>query len=90
MNQDINGLYFDELIIDQANRKWGIIHEGGIFVYNDNNTLSNHLDDEYKILNTNSGNGILPSLNIYTITEDLDGEIWIGTDKGGAVFSKTC
>ena len=86
MNQDINGLYFDELIIDQANRKWGIIHEGGIFVYNDNNTLSNHLDDEYKILNTNSGNGNLPSLNIYTITEDLDGEIWIGTDKGVAVF----
>jgi len=86
MNQDINGLYFDELIIDQANRKWGIIHEGGIFVYNDNNTLSNHLDDEYKILNTNSGNGNLPSLYIYTITEDLDGEIWIGTDKGVAVF----
>ena len=86
MNQDINGLYFDELIIDQANRKWGIIHDGGLFVYSDNNTLSNHLDDEYKILNTNSGNGNLPSLNIYAITEDLDREIWIGTDKGVAVF----
>jgi len=86
MNQDINGLYFDELIIDQANRKWGIIHDGGLFVYSDNNTLSNHLDDEYKILNTNSGNGNLPSLNIYTIIEDLDREIWIGTDKGVAVF----
>ena len=86
MNQDINGLYFDEIIIDQANRKWGIIHEGGIFVYDDKNTISNNLDDEYKLLNTNTGNGNLPSMKVYTITEDLDGEIWVGTDQGIAVF----
>ena len=86
MNQDINGLYFDELIIDQENKKWGIIVNGGIFVYADNNTISNFSDDSYKILNTNIGNGNLPSQNVLAISEDLDGEIWIGTDKGIAVF----
>ena len=86
MNQDINGLYFDELIIDQENKKWGIIVNGGIFVYTDNNTISNFSDDSYKILNTNIGNGNLPSQNVLAISEDLDGEIWIGTDKGVAVF----
>ena len=86
MNQDINGLYFDELIIDQENKKWGVIVNGGIFVYTDNNTISNFSDDSYKILNTNIGNGNLPSQNVLAISEDLDGEIWIGTDKGIAVF----
>ena len=86
MNQDINGLYFDELIIDQENKKWGIIVNGGIFVYTDNNTISNFSDDSYKILNTNIGNGNLPLQNVLAISEDLDGEIWIGTDKGIAVF----
>ncbi|MBT7895461.1 MAG: T9SS type A sorting domain-containing protein [Flavobacteriales bacterium] len=86
MNQDINGLYFDELIIDQENKKWGVIVNGGIFVYTDNNTISNFSDDSYKILNTNIGNGNLPSQNVLAISEDLDGEIWIGTDKGVAVF----
>jgi len=86
MNQDINGLYFDEIIIDQGNRKWGIINKEGIFVYDDNNTISNYSDDSYKILNTNIGNGNLPSLDVLAIIEDLDGEIWVGTDKGIAVF----
>ena len=87
MNQDRNNLFFDDLIIDKNNQKWGIISRGGgIFVYNDNNTIDNRLDDQYKILNTNLGYGNLPSSWIYSIAEDRDGEIWIGSDKGIAVF----
>ena len=33
-----------------------------------------------------AGNGNLPSLNVISIAEDLDREIWVGTDKGIAVF----
>ena len=51
-----------------------------------NNTLDNPFDDEYKILNTNIGSGNLPSLYTYCLTEDLEGEIWVGTDNGIAVF----
>jgi ligand-binding sensor domain-containing protein len=87
MNQNQIGLFFDDLLIDNYNQKWGILARGnGLFVFNDNNTLDNPNDDQYKILNTNINSGNLPSLQTYSLTEDLDGEIWVGTDKGIAVF----
>ncbi len=87
MYQSQVALFFDDLLIDSYNQKWGILGRGaGIFVYNDNNTIENSADDQYKLLNTNVGNGNLPSLQTYSIAEDLDGEIWIGTDKGIGVF----
>ena len=86
MNQNIDGLYFDDLIIDQMNYKWGVIYEKGVFVYNDNNTIDNISDDQFKILNTSIGNGNLPSLKIRCIEIDLDGEIWLGSDEGVSVF----
>ena len=86
MNQDRIGLFFDDLIIDQSNQKWGILGRGGLFVYNDNNTISNTNDDQYKILKNSVGQGNLPSMGVYSIVEDLDGEIWVGTDKGIGIF----
>ena len=87
MKQNQVALFFDDLLIDSYNQKWGIIDRGaGVFVYNHNNTIENPEDDQYKLLNTNIGSGNLPSLRTYSIAEDLDGEIWIGTDKGIGVF----
>ena len=87
MNQDRVKLFFDDLIIDQNNLKWGVIgRSGGLFVYDDNNTISNSGDDQYKILKNTVGQGNLPSMRVFSITEDLDGEIWVGTDKGIGIF----
>jgi ligand-binding sensor domain-containing protein len=87
MNQSVANLLFDDLLIDSYNQKWGIMGRGaGIFVYNDNNTIGNPNDDQYKILSTNIGNGNLPSLQTYCFAEDLEGEIWVGTDNGITVF----
>ncbi|MBT4881456.1 MAG: hypothetical protein HON40_02780 [Flavobacteriales bacterium] len=86
MNQDRLGLFFDDLIIDQYNQKWGILGRGGLFVYNDNSTISDANDDQYKILKNSVGQGNLPSMGVYSIAEDLDGEIWVGTDKGIGIF----
>ena len=87
MNQGVVDLFFDDLLIDNYGQKWGIIgREGGVFVYSDNSTIENSSDDKFKILNTLSGNGNLPSKQVYTITQDLEGHIWVGTDKGVAVF----
>ena len=87
MNQDRVALFFDDLIIDQYNQKWGVIgRSGGLFVYNDNNTISDPIDDQYKILKNTIGKGNLPSMRVYCIVEDLDGEIWVGTDKGIGIF----
>jgi len=87
MNQNQVALFFDDLIIDQFNQKWGVIgRSGGLFVYDDNNTISDPSDDQYKTLKNTVGQGNLPSNAVYCVTEDLDGEIWVGTDKGIGVF----
>ena len=87
MNQNRVALFFDDLIIDQYNQKWGVIgRSGGVFVYNDNNTISDPSDDEYRIMKNSIGQGNLPSMTVYSIAEDLDGEVWVGTDKGIGVF----
>ena len=79
--------HYDEILIDDNNQKWGIMgRNNGLFVYNDNNTITDESDDQYKFLNTNTGSGNLPSMNIYSFANDLDGEIWVGSDKGIAVF----
>ena len=87
MNQNRFELFFNDLIIDQFEQKWGVIgRSGGLFVYDDNNTISDPSDDKYKILKNIVGQGNLPSMGVYSIAEDLDGEIWVGTDKGIGVF----
>ena len=87
MNQNKIGLFFDDLIIDQFNQKWGVIgRSGGLFVYDENNTISDPSDDQYKTIKNTVGQGNLPSMEVYSIAEDLDGEIWVGTDKGIGVF----
>ena len=79
-----------DLIIDNQGKKWFYVAKGGgLLVYDDNNTPYNPSDDNDKHLNTNVGSGNLPSNNIYSLAKDRDGEIWVGTDKGVAVFYNT-
>ncbi len=59
---------------------------GGVMVYDTNETPSNTLDDDWIFLNTNENYGGLPSNYVYCIEEDLDGEIWLGTGSGPAIF----
>ncbi len=58
----------------------------GLLVYDFNNTPLDASDDKFRYLNGAEGTGNLPSLEINSITEDNDGEIWIGTDKGPAIL----
>ena len=59
---------------------------GGIIVYDDNNTPEIPSDDQDIRLSVNKGSGGLPSNEVLSIAKDKDGEIWIGTTKGPAVF----
>lgn len=73
--------FYTDILIDENNYKWFIstkYHK--IIVFDDNGTLSNKSDDRKK-LNTN-----FPGSGIECIVQDKDGEIWIGTDEGVAVF----
>ena len=77
---------FKDLVIDNYGQKWGIRKNAGLFVYDDKGTIENTNDDETQLINKNIGSGNLPSLEVYSLAVDLEGEIWVGTDKGIAVF----
>jgi len=66
---------------------WSILPRGnGLLVLDHKGTIDNLNDDSYRLLTNEEGEGGLPSMDIYSIEEDLDGEIWVGTLQGIAVF----
>lgn len=70
----------------KSNQKWIIRVRNGILVFDDGGTPLDSNDDLAKSLSDSPGTGNLPSLHVSAIAEDLDGEIWVGTEKGPAVF----
>jgi hypothetical protein len=75
-----------DIIITKSGYKWVIIPRGnGLFVLDDNNTPDNFSDDRSKsfLVKDNEGNVLS---NIFSIAEDLDGNIWVGTDDGPAIY----
>lgn len=75
-----------DLIVDENKQVWVIIPSSGILVYKNDGNFSSPNSSNTKKLTTAPGSGNLPSANIYSIAEDKDGDIWVGTDKGIAVF----
>ena len=69
-----------------SNQKWILRPREGLLVFDDGGTPLDRADDQYKALNTNPGSGNLPSMDVRSIVEDLDGEIWVGTQAGPCVF----
>ncbi len=94
----------NDIVVDEFNQIWVSTKSTGIFVYDYNRTLEDQSDDNP---NSNTGRplkftiaeglGSLPSDNVICMTEDKEGEIWIGTKSGiaivfcpGSVFSRQC
>ena len=75
-----------QVLADASNQKWVLIPGNGILVFNDNGTISNKNDDEFFIMINAAGSGNLPTKEVNCMAEDLDGEIWVGTNEGIAVF----
>lgn len=68
------------MIVDDLNQKWyEAPYGGGVIVYMEGSAPRN--------LTTGKGNGNLPSSAVFCLAKDRDGAIWIGTDKGIAIFS---
>jgi len=75
-----------QIIVSQSNQKWVVLARGtGILVFDENGTWATG-DDKMKKLTKGSGSGNLPSSEVFCLAEDNDGEIWVGTNKGIAVF----
>lgn len=75
---------FVDMIIDQNNNKWIMEPKKNSLIVFDHGTLGEPNTIQSKYL-TPSSTG-MPGSQMYTITEDKDGEIWMGTDEGVAVF----
>jgi hypothetical protein len=78
-----------EIIIDDYGQKWMLATESGtdgIVVFSEGSDIDNTTDDVGRALRKGTGLGNLPSNNVFCIAKDRDGEIWIGTDAGIAVF----
>lgn len=74
-----------QIIVDRNNQKWVVLTRGGgLMVYNGTGEAPN--SSNTKKLTSAIGNGALPSLNVFCLAEDTDGEIWVGTDKGVTIF----
>ncbi|HEX2617999.1 MAG TPA: hypothetical protein VHL57_10685, partial [Flavobacteriales bacterium] len=82
-----NNTLLSDIIVGQNGYKWMIRpRANGMLVMNDNGTLDEGGDDQYKILNTFDGQGKLPSMDVFSVAEDLEGQVWVGTGRGVAVF----
>ncbi len=76
-----------KIIFDKTNQAWIVLPRNtGLMVYKDVLGLSKPNSSNTKLLNTAVGNGRLPSVDIYSVCEDKNGHIWVGTAKGITVF----
>ena len=83
----LSGKDIGELIIDNYDQKWIIKRSDGlVIVFTDNGTIDDPGDDRVKVLQSASGQGNIPGNKVYSFATDQDGEVWVGTDKGIAVF----
>lgn len=83
----LSGIDIGFLMIDNYDQKWIIKRtDGYIIVYNDGNTIENPTDDQVAVLSSAAGNGAIPGGKVYSFATDLDGEVWVGSDKGVCVF----
>ncbi|NMC40595.1 MAG: T9SS type A sorting domain-containing protein [Bacteroidales bacterium] len=78
-----------DIIVTSSGQKWIILPRGyGLFVFDDNGTIDNFGDDRFrKMLVKDTDNKV--TAYVYSIAEDLDGNIWVGTDQGPAVYYNT-
>ena len=90
-NWIINPLTIDaptigDILITKNGYKWIVLPGGyGLFVLDDNNTPDIFTDDRYKKMLVKDGEGRTVS-TLYSLAEDLDGNIWLGTDQGPLIY----
>lgn len=83
------------VIIDKNNIKWVIVprpnYQKGIFVFDTKETLDNTSDDQTRFFSSfyDQDGKVVDPTYFYCFTEDLEGNIWIGTELGPIVLNNT-
>lgn len=82
----IDAITVGDIIITRSGYKWVILPRGrGLFILDDNKTPEVFTDDRYKTMLIKDTEGKVIS-TIYSIAEDLEGNVWVGTDQGPAIY----
>jgi hypothetical protein len=78
-----------DIISTEKGQKWITLPGGyGLFIIDDNNTPDVFTDDRAKKLTlTDSDDKVINT--VFSVAEDLDGNIWIGTDQGPVIYYNT-
>ncbi len=75
-----------DILSTGTGQKWIILPGGyGLFVLDDNNTPDVFTDDSYKKILIKDSDGKIIS-SVFSTAEDLDGNIWVGTDQGPVIY----
>ncbi len=81
----------DRMIIDSAGRIWITLRrtQTGLFCFDYNGTVDDTSDDQTKYISSfvNQDGETLGELAVYSVAEDRDGAIWVGTTSGPLVIS---
>lgn len=86
---DLKEVVAENLLIDSRGYKWVNFPRSSsnyhLIAFTDNGTYDNLGDDKLARIDMNAAAEVSSS-TVYCMAEDLDGEIWIGTDKGVKVI----
>jgi hypothetical protein len=83
----INHDYLGALITTRLGQKWVLLPRGGgLFVFDNNNNFSQSSATRTRKFSVTDDNNTLISNEVYSIAEDLNGFIWVGTSNGVAVY----
>ena len=79
-----------QLLVTKDDNKW-ILNDGQgmFFVFNENKTYSDETDDLGRSFSLMNSEGKLISSTLNCMTEDNNGDIWVGTANGISVFYST-
>ena len=72
---------YNNLFVDNDDQKWLTVRGSGIYIFKENEIENTTTFDLVQI----NGSRI-PNNNVNAIAQDKNGEVWIGTDQGVAVF----
>lgn len=76
-------IFAGELLIDSYNQKWADFNESGILVFDETKPQGS---TRFRLLSSGTGTGGLPSADVRCMAEDQQGQLWVGTAKGVAVY----
>ena len=85
----INAPVIGDIISTKSGQKWITLPGGhGLFIIDDNNTPDVISDDQSRKLTITDSDGKIIT-SVFSAAEDLEGNIWIGTDQGPVIYPGT-